>query len=71
MLRQLTARPGEVIDRATLLAALPGDGDMHALDVAVARLRAGMGEPNLIQTIIKRGYRLDVTASPRSPRPGT
>lgn len=71
ILRQLTARPGEVIDRATLLAALPGDGDMHALDVAVARLRAGMGEPNLIQTIIKRGYRLDVTASPRSPRPGT
>jgi uroporphyrinogen-III synthase len=30
----------------------------HAVEVAVARLRAALGDPRIIQTVVKRGYRL-------------
>ena len=63
ILRELARRPGHVADRATLLAALPGAGDLHAVEVAVARLRAGLGAPALVQTVVKRGYRLATTTS--------
>jgi uroporphyrinogen-III synthase len=33
---------------------------VHAVDVAIARLRTALGSANHIETIIKRGYRLRV-----------
>ncbi|MGW0550946.1 uroporphyrinogen-III synthase [Streptomyces altiplanensis] len=59
LLRALARRPGWVVSRADLLRALPGSGrDEHAVETAMARLRASLGAPNLIQTVVKRGYRL-------------
>ncbi|MCK7623924.1 uroporphyrinogen-III synthase [Streptomyces sp. RS10V-4] len=59
LLRALARRPGWVVARAELLRALPGAGrDEHAVETAVARLRTALGEPRLIQTVVKRGYRL-------------
>jgi uroporphyrinogen-III synthase len=58
ILRVLARRPGEVADRRRLLAALPGAADLHAVEVAVARLRSGLGRPGVVETVVKRGYRL-------------
>ncbi|MEV0778225.1 uroporphyrinogen-III synthase [Streptomyces sp. NPDC050433] len=55
----LATRPGWVVSRADLLRALPGAGsDEHAVETAMARLRTALGAPELIQTVVKRGYRL-------------
>ncbi|MET8151594.1 uroporphyrinogen-III synthase [Actinoplanes sp. NPDC005259] len=58
VLRALAAMPGRVLSRAALLRALPRGADEHAVEMAVARLRAGLGTPGVIQTVVKRGYRL-------------
>ncbi|MEE1928095.1 uroporphyrinogen-III synthase [Streptomyces sp. TRM 70351] len=59
LLRALARRPGWVVPRADLLRALPGTGrDEHAVETAMARLRSALGAPKLIQTVVKRGYRL-------------
>ncbi|MER7777143.1 uroporphyrinogen-III synthase [Streptomyces sp. NPDC096191] len=59
LLRALSRRPGWVVSRAELLRALPGTGrDEHAVETAMARLRTSLGTPKLIQTVVKRGYRL-------------
>ncbi|MEV5737458.1 uroporphyrinogen-III synthase [Streptomyces sp. NPDC014684] len=59
LLRALARRPGWVVARAELLRALPGAGrDEHAVETAMARLRTALGTPRLIQTVVKRGYRL-------------
>ncbi|MFG3304224.1 uroporphyrinogen-III synthase [Streptomyces wuyuanensis] len=59
LLNTLARRPGWVVSRADLLRALPGAGrDEHAVETAMARLRTALGVPNLIQTVVKRGYRL-------------
>jgi uroporphyrinogen-III synthase len=58
VLRVLADRPGRVVSRPVLLAALPGAGDEHAVETAVARLRSALGEPRIVQTVVKRGYRL-------------
>ncbi|MTE19252.1 uroporphyrinogen-III synthase [Streptomyces sp. TRM43335] len=59
LLRVLARRPGWVVSRADLLRALPGTGrDEHAVETAVARLRSALGSPRLVQTVVKRGYRL-------------
>ncbi|MFE9436833.1 uroporphyrinogen-III synthase [Streptomyces sp. NPDC006640] len=59
LLRSLARRPGWVVARAELLRALPGAGrDEHAVETAMARLRTALGAPRLIQTVVKRGYRL-------------
>jgi uroporphyrinogen-III synthase len=59
VLRALARRPGWVVPRADLLGELPGGGaDEHAVEAAVARLRAGLGAPATVQTVVKRGYRL-------------
>ncbi|MER6471096.1 uroporphyrinogen-III synthase [Streptomyces collinus] len=59
LLRALARRPGWVVPRAELLRALPGSGrDEHAVETAMARLRTALGAPKLIQTVVKRGYRL-------------
>ena len=67
MLRVLARRPGRVVTRAELLGSLPGAGvDEHAVETAMTRLRAALGEPKLVQTVVKRGYRLalDPAAGP-------
>ncbi|KOU23206.1 bifunctional uroporphyrinogen-III synthetase/response regulator domain protein [Streptomyces sp. WM6372] len=63
LLRALARRPGWVVGRPELLRALPGAGrDEHAVETAMARLRGALGAPNLIQTVVKRGYRLALDA---------
>ncbi|MGY1987535.1 uroporphyrinogen-III synthase [Blastococcus sp. SYSU DS0669] len=59
VLRELAGRPGHVLPRTDLVAALPGGGDGHAVEMAVTRLRAALGAP-LVETVVKRGYRLAV-----------
>src|SRR5690349_2778769 len=58
VLRALATTPGRVLSRAALLRTLPRGADEHAVEMAVARLRAGLGAPGVIQTVVKRGYRL-------------
>ncbi|MER7952899.1 uroporphyrinogen-III synthase [Streptomyces sp. NPDC096079] len=64
LLGLLARRPGWVVSRADLLRALPGAGrDEHAVETAMARLRTALGAPKLIQTVVKRGYRLALDPS--------
>jgi uroporphyrinogen-III synthase len=58
VLRALAATPGRVLSRAALLRTLPRGADEHAVEMAVARLRAGLGATGVVQTVVKRGYRL-------------
>jgi uroporphyrinogen-III synthase len=59
LLRLLAARPGRVVPRSELLAVMPAaGGDEHAVETAVARLRSALGNSRLVQTVVKRGYRL-------------
>jgi len=59
LLRGLIGRPGHVVSRSDLLKVTPGEGgEEHAVEVAVARLRTALGDPRIIQTVVKRGYRL-------------
>jgi uroporphyrinogen-III synthase len=58
VLRALAAAPGRVLSRAALLRTLPRGADEHAVEMAVARLRAGLGASGVVQTVVKRGYRL-------------
>ncbi|OBJ55066.1 uroporphyrinogen-III synthase [Mycobacterium sp. 1423905.2] len=63
ILRALAQRPGDVVGRNDLLRVLPGNGnDTHAVDTAVLRLRAALGDKNIIATVVKRGYRLAIDA---------
>jgi uroporphyrinogen-III synthase len=58
VLRLLAEAGGDVVTREQVLAVLPGDSaDPHTAEVAVARLRDVCGRA-LIQTVVKRGYRL-------------
>ncbi|GAA4901190.1 uroporphyrinogen-III synthase [Streptomonospora salina] len=68
MLRELARRPGQVRDRADLLASLGGEGDAHAVETAVARLRSALGDSRIIQTVVKRGYRLALDGGDCAPR---
>jgi uroporphyrinogen-III synthase len=68
VLRELARRPGAVVSRGQLLAALPGGGtDEHAVEVAVARLRSALGDGRLVQTVVKRGYRLPLDPGDCTP----
>ncbi|MGC1210181.1 MAG: uroporphyrinogen-III synthase [Micromonospora sp.] len=60
VLRALAASPGKVLSRTTLLRTLPRGADEHAVEMAVARLRVGLDAPRVVQTVVKRGYRLRV-----------
>ena len=61
LLKALTRIPGQVVSRQVLLDQLPGGGtDTHAVEMAVTRLRGSLVEPKMIQTVVKRGYRLAV-----------
>jgi uroporphyrinogen-III synthase len=63
LLRALAREPGRVVSRAELLRALPGGGDEHAVETAIARLRSALGESGVVQTVVKRGYRLAIPPS--------
>lgn len=64
VLRLLADAGGEVVTRLQVLDVLPGDSnDPHTAEVAIARLREACGARGLIQTVVKRGYRLDVDRS--------
>jgi uroporphyrinogen-III synthase len=82
ILRALARRPGHVVSRAELCTVLPsrtlpggaGQGrrhpDEHAVEMAVARLRRGLGRGGLVETVVKRGYRLacdPVRGEPSAP----
>ncbi len=62
VLEALLADPGRVVSRRQLLTALPSGtaGSEHAVEMAVARLRAALGT-RVVQTVVKRGYRLAIT----------
>jgi uroporphyrinogen-III synthase len=63
ILTALRTRPGVVVGRDELARRLPRGTDTHAVDVAVARLRAALGggaRGRHIETVVKRGYRLRV-----------
>jgi uroporphyrinogen-III synthase len=58
-LRKLAEHPGRVVPRTELRQSLPGSGaDGQAVEAAIGRLRAQLDDPTLIQTVVKRGYRL-------------
>lgn len=62
----LARRPGVVVPRSRLLEILPGGGsNEHAVEMAVTRLRGAVG-PGVVQTVVKRGYRLacEVSTAP-------
>jgi uroporphyrinogen-III synthase len=59
VLRVLVDAGGDVVSREDLLRVLPGDSaDPHTAEVAVARLRDAVAVKGLIQTVVKRGYRV-------------
>lgn len=62
VLGALAERPGHVVSRRELMGHLPSGlaGSEHAVEVAVARLRSAIVAP-VVQTVVKRGYRLAVT----------
>jgi uroporphyrinogen-III synthase len=61
LLRELAGKPGQVFSREALGRLLPGESsEGHAVEVAIARLRTALGDPAIIQTVVKRGYRLAV-----------
>jgi uroporphyrinogen-III synthase len=59
---------GGVVSRPRLQNALPRSGEnTHAVEMAVARLREAIGAPDLIKTVVKRGYRLNVLDPSEAP----
>ncbi|MFC7613134.1 uroporphyrinogen-III synthase [Actinokineospora soli] len=67
LLRALAATPGRVLSRPALAGVLRRHSgrestvDEHAVETAVGRLRSALGVPGVVQTVVKRGYRLAVT----------
>ena len=61
VLRVLATARGAVVARTEVLRCLPGASqDEHAAEVAIARLREAAGSRDLVRTVVKRGYRLNV-----------
>lgn len=61
LMKTLANKPGRVVSREILLSSLPGGGDdTHAVETAMTRLRSSLGAPKIVQTVVKRGYRLAV-----------
>ena len=60
VLRALARHPGRVLSCAEIRRATPNWAgvDDHAIEMAVSRLRRSLHESDLIQTVMKRGYRL-------------
>jgi uroporphyrinogen-III synthase len=70
LLRALARRPGRVVSREQLAAALPGSTTGSAAESAVERemldLSAELGDARLVQAVVRSGYRLalDPAAGP-------
>ncbi|WP_134322811.1 uroporphyrinogen-III synthase [Cumulibacter soli] len=61
LLRRLAEADGAVVGRDELVRVMPGETvSPHALEVAIGRLRETLPGRDLIATVIKRGYRLQV-----------
>ncbi|WP_328606591.1 uroporphyrinogen-III synthase [Amycolatopsis sp. NBC_00345] len=60
LLRALARSPGRVVSRRELCSSLPGGGEEHAVETAIGRLRTSLGGGGVVQTVVKRGYRLAV-----------
>jgi uroporphyrinogen-III synthase len=61
VLAALFAARGGVVSRSRLQCTLPRSGEnTHAIEMAVARVREAIGAPEIIKTVVKRGYRLNV-----------
>lgn len=66
VLRALAEDPGRVLSRRVLGGVLrrhsgrTDTADAHAVESAIARLRAALGSPSLVTTVVKRGYCLAV-----------
>ena len=62
VLKRLAEKPGHVISRADLRLVLPGgptrDSAEHAVEMAITRLRRALGPSGIVETVVKRGYRL-------------
>ncbi|MBO3748777.1 uroporphyrinogen-III synthase [Streptosporangiaceae bacterium NEAU-GS5] len=62
VLKRLAERPGHVISRSELRVVLPGgpsrESAEHAVEMAVTRLRRALGPAGIVETVVKRGYRL-------------
>ena len=66
VLSVLADAAGATMTREALLNALPRSvSNPHAVEVAIARVRDALDAPELIKTVVKRGYRLNV-ADPSS-----
>lgn len=62
ILRMLADPPGVVVSRDRLHQALATGGEHHAVETAIGRLRAALPDPAIVQTVVKRGYRLAPSA---------
>ncbi|WP_077489783.1 uroporphyrinogen-III synthase [Sinomonas mesophila] len=60
LFRALFDAGGAVVSRDTLTRLLSQSGSNHALDMAVNRLRNALPRADMVQTVVKRGYRLRV-----------
>ena len=69
ILQALCRHAGRVVSTAELATCLPGDGDAHAVEMAVSRLRTGLGDPACVRNVVKRGYRLNVQGPIGCPDP--
>lgn len=60
LMRVLVKAQGAVLSRYHLLTVLPHCGSEHALEMWVSRLRRSLPDPEMVKTVVKRGYRLAV-----------
>lgn len=60
LFRTLFEAAGAVVSRTDLARLLAQGTPGHALDMAVNRLRRALPDGSLVQTVVKRGYRLRV-----------
>lgn len=60
VLKVLAQHPGHLVSTSNLRASVPGWSTMddHAMEMAVSRLRQALDDPGLVQTVLRRGYRL-------------
>jgi uroporphyrinogen-III synthase len=62
VLKRLADKPGHVVSRSELRVVLPGgpsrDSAEHAVEMAITRLRRALGPGGIVETVVKRGYRL-------------
>ena len=60
LLRALLGAGGAVLSRDALADLLELRGSVHALDMTVSRLRSSLPDGKLVETVVKRGYRIRV-----------